>query len=125
MAMIHVCKLLCVPAVWIDSGVSAKGNLDAGLDSAPKIFSLQVANFLFLLNELFRVAEAREFSDDEIVIVNICHQISAMLLHQLNAFIIKQAPVLDGNNASAWPTAVIRSPSIRITAFFILNFLFE
>jgi hypothetical protein len=111
--------------VWIDSGVSAKGNLDAGLDSAPKILSLQVANFLFLLNELFTVAEAREFSDDEIVIVNIRHQISAMLLHQLNAFIIKQAPVLDGDNAGAWPTAVIRSPSIRITAFFILNFLFE
>ena len=96
----HFAELPGIVAVRIDARIGAEGDLRAGLQGMAEILALQPAYFLFLLDGLREHAGLRAFLQNEIVVVNIKHQVRAVLLGQRDAFVIDQAGVLDGIDAA-------------------------
>ncbi len=69
----HLPKLFCVLAVGIHSGVSAEGDLRAGLVRVAEILTLQTPYLFFLFDGLRQHSGLGAFLQDEVIVVNVEH----------------------------------------------------
>src|SRR5213080_2696838 len=91
----HVRELFRVPAVRVDAGIGAVGDLHARLHRLLEVLTLLATNQALLLDDLLREAEARILGDDVIVVVDVGDEVGAMVLHETDAFVVDQAAMLD------------------------------
>src|SRR5213080_2696840 len=91
----HVRELFRVPAVRVDAGIGAVGDLHARLHRLLEVLTLLAAHEPFFVDDLLGEAEARVLGDDVIVVVDVGDEVGAMLLHETDAFVVDQTAMLD------------------------------
>ncbi len=97
----HFCELLCVIAVRIDAGIGSEGHFCAFDKRVMEILALEATHFLFLFDGFGKHSSFCTFLQDEIVVVNVEDEKGAVLLGEGDAFIVDQAGMLDGIDASS------------------------
>src|ERR1051326_4689825 len=95
----HVEELLRVIAMRIHAGIGAKRHLGAAFYRALKVLALQASDRAFLVDIFLGQPELDGLAEDVIVVINVHHQVDAVLFGQTDAFVINQAGVFDGINA--------------------------
>ena len=78
----------------VHAGIGAVGDLHARLHCLLEVLTLLAAHQALLLDDLLREAEARILGDDVIVVVDVGHEVGAMLLHEPDTFVVDQAAML-------------------------------
>src|ERR1700730_10488928 len=99
----HFGELFGVIAVRIDSGVCAEGHPgDSGLPGVAKIFTLKAADLLLFFDRFGKHAGLGAFLKDKVIVIDVEHQIGAVLFRKGDAFVVDQTAVLDGIDARAY-----------------------
>ena len=96
----HVIKLFGVVAVRIDAGVGAEGHLHSGFNGLLEILTLKAAHHFFFLDIFLGQSKFRRFIQKIVVVVDVHDEIGAVLFGKADAFVVDEAGVLDGIDAS-------------------------